>query len=74
MSSMAAHAHPLLGPGHETDWAAINRSEAEDERRAARALTMAQRLELGQQLSNQAVAFLAAARRAGLGPRRGAAV
>ncbi len=59
----------LLEPGHELEWARINREEAEERRRVNMALSMSQRLELGQRLSTQAVELLTAAQRAGLGPR-----
>jgi hypothetical protein len=61
---------PLLSVGHEAEWAQINREEAEDERRINMAMTPAQRLEVGQRLSQQAVALLAASIRAGHVPRR----
>jgi hypothetical protein len=61
---------PLLSVGHEEEWAEINREEAEHHRRTNMALTPAQRLELGQQLSQQAVSLLAASIRAGHAPRR----
>jgi len=61
---------PLLSVGHEQEWAEINREEAEDERRINMAMTPAQRLEVGQRLSQQAVSLLAASIRAGHAPRR----
>ena len=61
---------PLLSPGHEAEWAAINREEAEQMRALNMALTPAQRLEQGQKLSQQAVSLLAASIRAGHAPRR----
>jgi hypothetical protein len=61
---------PLLSVGHEREWAEINREEAEQERRMNMAMTPAQRLEMGQRLSQQAVALLAASIRAGHVPRR----
>lgn len=61
---------PLLSVGHEEEWAEINREELEHHRRTNMALTPAQRLELGQRLSQQAVALLAASIRAGHAPRR----
>jgi hypothetical protein len=61
---------PLLSVGHETEWAAINRDEAEQLRAGNMALTPGQRLEVGQKLSQQAVALLAASVRAGHAPRR----
>jgi hypothetical protein len=61
---------PLLSVGHEAEWAEINREEAEQLRASNMALTPAQRLEVGQKLSQQAVALLAASIRAGHVPRR----
>lgn len=61
---------PLLSPGHETEWAVINRQESEHHHASARALTPAERLEVGQKLSQQAVALLGASIRAGHVPRR----
>jgi mannose/cellobiose epimerase-like protein (N-acyl-D-glucosamine 2-epimerase family) len=61
---------PLLSPGHEAEWAAINREEAEQLRASNMALTPAQRLSQGQKLSQQAVSLLAASIRAGHAPRR----
>ncbi|HYM46240.1 MAG TPA: hypothetical protein VES65_08800 [Solirubrobacteraceae bacterium] len=61
---------PLLSVGHEAEWAEINREEAEQLRAGNMALTPAQRLEVGQRLSEQAVDLLAASIRAGHVPRR----
>lgn len=61
---------PLLSVGHEQEWAEINREEAEQLRSSNMALTPAQRLEVGQRLSQQAVSLLAASIRAGHAPRR----
>ena len=61
---------PLLSPGHEAEWAQINREEAAYHRSSAMALSPAERLQVGQKLSQQAVALLAASIRAGHVPRR----
>jgi hypothetical protein len=61
---------PLLSAGHEAEWAAINREETDYHRRANMAMTPAERLELGQKLSQQAFSLLAASIRAGHAPRR----
>ncbi|HEV7614931.1 MAG TPA: hypothetical protein VGO36_01725 [Solirubrobacterales bacterium] len=61
---------PLLAPGNESEWAQINREEAEQLRASNLALTPAQRLELGQRLSQRAVSLLAASVKAGHAPRR----
>jgi hypothetical protein len=60
----------LLEPGHEAEWAVINREEAEQMRAMNMALTPAQRLKQGQKLSQQGVALLAASIRAGHAPAR----
>lgn len=67
---MTAPYRTLLAPGNEAEWARINGEEAEHRRRTDLAMSMSQRLDLGQRLSTQAVELLAAAHRAGLGPRR----
>jgi hypothetical protein len=61
---------PLLSVGHEAEWAEINREEAEQLRASNMALSPAQRLEIGQRLSQQAVSLLAASIRAGHAPKR----
>lgn len=61
---------PLLSPGHEAEWAQINSEEAAHHRFSAMALSPAERLQVGQKLSQQAVALLAASIRAGHVPRR----
>jgi hypothetical protein len=61
---------PLLSVGHEEEWAEINREEAEQLRASNMALAPAQRLTVGQRLSQQAVSLLAASIRAGHAPRR----
>jgi hypothetical protein len=61
---------PPLRAGYEAEWAQLNREEAEQLRASNMALSPAQRLEVGQKLSQQAVALLAASIRAGHAPRR----
>ncbi|MHB1538501.1 MAG: hypothetical protein ACYCUM_01965 [Solirubrobacteraceae bacterium] len=61
---------PLLSPGHEEEWAQINEEEEEQLHASNMALTPAQRLTVGQRLSQQAVSLLAASMRAGHVPRR----
>jgi hypothetical protein len=68
--SMADQPRPLLAPGNEAKWAEINRVEAEQLRASNMALSPVERLELGQQLSQQAVSLLSASVRAGHVPRR----
>ncbi|MHB8491491.1 MAG: hypothetical protein ACYDA6_04645 [Solirubrobacteraceae bacterium] len=60
---------PLLSVGHESEWAQINREEAEQLRAGNMALTPSQRVEVGQRLSEQAVEILAASIRTGHVPR-----
>lgn len=61
---------PLLAPGNEAEWARINEIEDREEAEFAAKLTISERLEFGQKLSQQAVAFLAASIRAGNVPER----
>lgn len=61
---------PPLRAGYEAEWAELNREEDEQLRASNMALTPTQRLEVGQKLSQQAVALLAASIRAGHAPRR----
>ena len=67
---MSRSARTLLEPGHEAEWAAINREEAAQLRASNLALSPAQRLEQGQRLSQQAVSLLVASVKAGKVPRR----
>ena len=60
----------LLEPGHEAEWAELNREKREYHQRTARGLTPAERIATGQKLSQQAVKLLAASIRAGHAPRR----
>lgn len=61
---------PLLSAGHEDEWAEINREEDEYRRASTRAMSPTQRIQVGQELSQQAVSLLAASIRAGHVPRR----
>jgi mannose/cellobiose epimerase-like protein (N-acyl-D-glucosamine 2-epimerase family) len=70
MQAMSTRSRTLLEPGHEAEWAIINREEAEQLRASNMALTPAQRLEQGQKLSQQAVELLAISIRSGHVPRR----
>lgn len=67
---VAVSRKPLLAPGNEAEWSRINRVDAEQLRASNLALTSTQRLELGQELSQQAVSLLAASVKAGNAPRR----
>jgi hypothetical protein len=64
------HPNPPLRAGHETEWDEVNREEAEQLRASNMALSPAQRLEVGQKLSQQAVSLLASSIRAGHAPGR----
>jgi hypothetical protein len=67
---MSPRSHKLLEPGHEAEWAVINREEEEQERVGSIALSPSERIKAGQRLSQQAVALLASSIRAGHAPRR----
>jgi hypothetical protein len=67
---MTEYPNPPLRAGYEAEWAKLNREEAEQLRASNMALTPAQRLQVGQKLSQQAVALLAASIRTGHVPRR----
>ena len=60
----------LLEPGHEAEWAELNREKREYHQRAALAMTPSERIAQGQKLSQQAVSLLASSIRAGNVPRR----
>jgi hypothetical protein len=44
---------PLLAPGNEAKWAEINREKEGDERELVARMSVGERLELGQRLSQQ---------------------
>lgn len=67
---MAKRRKPLLAPGSEEDWARINAQDEAEDAALARKLTPAERLTIGQRLSQQAVSLLAASIKAGNAPRR----
>ncbi len=60
----------LLEPGHEVEWAELNREKREYRQRAAQALTPSERVATGLVLSRQAVQLLASTIRAGHVPPR----
>jgi mannose/cellobiose epimerase-like protein (N-acyl-D-glucosamine 2-epimerase family) len=60
----------LLEPGHEVEWAELNREKREYHQRSARALTPSERIAQGQKLSQQAVSLLASVIRGGHAPGR----
>ena len=55
----------LLEPGHEAQWAELNREKREYRQQEARALTPSERVAQGQKLSQQAVQLLASTIRGG---------
>lgn len=55
----------LLEPGHEAEWAEINREKREHHHEQARSLTPSERVAQGQKLSQQAVRLLASTIRGG---------
>jgi hypothetical protein len=61
---------PLLAAGNEAEWARINREEEQQEADFVSALSIPERLELGQQLCDQAFEFFNAVRASGNGPQR----
>jgi hypothetical protein len=68
---MATPTHrTLLEPGHEPEWAELNREKREYHQDAARSLTPSERVAQGQALSKQAVEILASSIRAGNVPSR----
>lgn len=60
----------LLEPGHEAEWARLNREKQEYHHRRARAMTPSERVAAGQKLSKQAVSLLASSIRSGNVPLR----
>jgi hypothetical protein len=61
---------PLLAPGNEAEWAAINEEEAREEAEFAAELSMDERVTYGQKLSQQAVSLLVSSIEAGHAPSR----
>jgi hypothetical protein len=61
---------PLLAPGNEAEWAKINEEEERQEAEFAASLSIAERLEFGQRLCDQAFDFYNAvhANDRGVGP------
>lgn len=61
---------PLFAPGNEAEWARINEEEERQEAEFATSLSMAERLEFGQQLCDQAFDFYNAMHDSGHGHER----
>jgi mannose/cellobiose epimerase-like protein (N-acyl-D-glucosamine 2-epimerase family) len=70
MASQEHSRRTLLEPGHEDEWAELNREKADYHHRTTRALTPSERIAQGQKLSQQAVALLASVIRSGHVPKR----
>lgn len=66
----SASRRTLLEPGHEAEWAELNREKREYHQRTAQALTPSERVARGLALSRQAVQLLASTIRAGHVPPR----
>lgn len=66
----SASRRTLLEPGHEAEWAELNREKRDYQQRAAGALTPSERVASGLVLSRQAVQLLASTIRAGHVPPR----
>jgi mannose/cellobiose epimerase-like protein (N-acyl-D-glucosamine 2-epimerase family) len=70
MKAMSVKPRTLLEPGHEAEWAELNREKREYHQSTARAMTPSERIAHGQKLSQQAVKLLASTIRAGHVPGR----
>jgi hypothetical protein len=62
---MSKRKGPLLAPGNELQWAKINEAEEREEADSARAMSISERLELGQNLCDQGFKLLNAVKRGG---------
>jgi mannose/cellobiose epimerase-like protein (N-acyl-D-glucosamine 2-epimerase family) len=70
MTKSAPTRKTLLEPGHEAEWAKINREKRDYHHEQVRALTPSERVAQGQKLSQQAVQLLASTiRRGHVSPR-----
>ena len=56
---------PLLAAGNEAEWAKINEESDRHEAESARAMTVSERLQLGQNLCDQGFKLLNAVKRGG---------
>jgi hypothetical protein len=61
---------PLLAAGNEAEWAKINEEDERYEAESARAMSVSERLELGQNLCDQGFKLLNAIRISGHGPEK----
>lgn len=50
---MSKRERPLLAVGNETEWARLNEADEREEADSARAMSVSERLELGQKLCDQ---------------------
>jgi hypothetical protein len=60
---MAKRKNPLLAVGNEAEWAKINEEDERHEVQSARAMSVSERLELGQNLCDQGFKLLNATTR-----------
>ncbi len=61
---------PLLAVGNEAEWAKINEEDEREEAESARAMSVSQRLELGQNLCDQGFKLLNSLRSSGHGTKK----
>lgn len=65
MGAMTERKGPLLAAGNEVEWAKINEEDDRHEAESARAMSVSERLELGQNLCDQGFKLLNAVKRGG---------
>jgi hypothetical protein len=70
MSMADKRSRPLMAPGNQAAWAEINREEAQQDAEFVARLSISDRLELGQRLSDQAFDLMNAFRSSGHGTAR----
>jgi hypothetical protein len=70
MSMADERPKPLFAPGNEAEWARINQEEAQQDVEFVTRLSIGERLELGQRLSDQAFELMNAFRSSGHGTLR----
>lgn len=70
MSMADERSRPLMASGNQTEWAEINREEAKQDAEFVARLSISERLELGQRLSDQAFDLMNAFRSSGHGTAR----
>jgi hypothetical protein len=70
MGEMTERKRPLLAVGNEAEWAKINEEDEREEAESARAMSVSERLELGQNLCDQGFKLLNAMRTSGHGTKK----